>query len=336
MRQELFFGNTFGKKVVHLNMTEYKLPNFLIVGAGKAGTTSLHLYLQQHPEVFMSPVKETNYFSDADMKFEHFNLDYRQDIGIDIDKYLAGAMDKKVHIAHIRTWEQYKKLFRDVKEEKAIGEVSNSYLSLPSAAQEIRKKLPGVKIVMILRNPVERLYSQFLMNLKLGKITEKDLLKEIQQDESKKEKGWGVSHMYLENGMYYEQVKRYYNLFPLSQIHIIYFEDFKKDAGAEMKKLFSFLGVDPDFEIDMSEKLNEAGMPRFGKLNYFLTQTGLYKLSKKLISGNLKQKVKNFFYSKENIPKMNEEERQWIVNYYRNDVQELSNLLHRDLAHWLK
>lgn len=316
-------------------MSNQKLPTFLIVGAGKAGTTSLHLYLQQHPEVFMSPVKETNHFSDADMKFEHFNLDYRQDVEIDIDKYLEGTMDKKVHIAHVRTWEQYQKLFRDVKDEKAIGEVSNSYLSLPSAAAAIKTKLPQAQIVMILRNPVERLYSQFLMNLRLGKIAERDLLKEIAHDENKQVKGWGVDHMYLENGNYYRQVKRYYDLFSATQIHVILFDDFKKDAAAEMKKLFSFLGVDAGFQIDMSEKHNEAGMPRFGKLNYFLTQSGLYKLSKKIIPGNLKQKVKNIFYSKDNIPKMTAAERQWLIAYYKEDVQQLSVLLNRDLSAWL-
>ena len=80
----------------------------------KAGTTSLHEYLQLHPEVYMSPIKETNFFSDADMMFEDFNVDYKQDVSINVDKYLAGAMDTKVHIAHVRTWEQYQKLFRNI------------------------------------------------------------------------------------------------------------------------------------------------------------------------------------------------------------------------------
>ncbi len=312
-----------------------KLPTFLIVGAVKAGTTSLHEYLQMHPEVFMSPVKETNYFSDADMLFADFNIDYKQDISVNLDKYLAGPMDKKVHIAHVRTWEQYQKLFRNVKNEKAIGEVSNSYLFGPSAANAIKNKLPNAKIVMILRNPVERLYSQFLMNLKLGKILEKDLLKEIEADQNKKIKGWGVSHLYLEVGNYYEQVKKYYDVFPASQIKVILYEDFKLNAASVMKDLFLFLNVDPDFPIDMSIKYNEAGLPRFGRLNYWLTQMGVQGLVKKLFSAKLKDRLKELIYTKENIPVITEDEKMFLKNYYRNDINQLSELIHRDISNWI-
>lgn len=311
-------------------------PTFLIVGAVKAGTTSIHEYLQMHPQVFMSPVKETNHFSDADMLFEHFNVDYKQDININLDKYLAGPMDKKVHIAHVRTAEQYAKLFRDVRDEKAIGEVSNSYLFLPSTAAAIKHALPNVQIVMILRNPVERLYSQFLMNLKLGKIVEKDLRKEIAADQAKAVKGWGVSHLYLEVGMYYEQVKRYLDIFPRQQVKILFYDDYKKDPAGTMKDLFAFLHVDPNFNPDLSKRYNEAGMPRFGKLNYWLTQIGVYGLVKKIFPSGLKEKLKSIIYTKENIPTITAEEKQYLIDYYRKDIEQLSKLLDRDLSAWLK
>ncbi len=311
-----------------------KLPTFLIVGAVKAGTTSLHEYLQLHPEVYMSPIKETNFFSDGDMLFDDFNVDYKQDVSINVDKYLSGAMDTKIHIAHVRTWEQYQKLFRNSKNEKAIGEVSNSYLFLPSTPMAIKNKLPEVKIVMILRDPVERLYSQFLMNLKLGKIKEKDLLKEIESDQQKLKKGWGVSHLYLEVGNYYEQVKRYYEQFPAEQIKMILFDDFKKDAKATMKDLFQFLGVDPEFELDMSKRYNEAGMPRFGKLNYFLTQIGVYGLVKRIFSSGLKNRIKSLIYSQENIPKITEAEKSHLKTFYKDDITKLATLIKRDLNSW--
>ncbi|MFI5171738.1 MAG: sulfotransferase family protein [Chitinophagales bacterium] len=313
----------------------YRTPTFLIVGAVKAGTTSLHEYLQMHPEIFMSPIKETNFFSDADMLFEHFNVDYKQDVSLNVEKYLKGPMDKKVHIAHVRSWDDYQKLFRDVKNEKAIGEVSNSYLFLPSAPASIKNKLPEAKIIMVLRDPVERLYSQYLMNLKLGKITEKDLLKEIRADQEKRIKGWGVSHLYLEVGKYYEQVKRYFDTFPAAQIKIILFDDFKKDAPAVMKDIFQFLNVDPDFQIDLSKKYNEAGMPRFGKLNYWLTQTGVQGLVKKMFPDKLKNKIKSIIYTKTNIPSITAEERKYLKDYYQDDNIKLSKLINRDLSKWL-
>jgi hypothetical protein len=311
-------------------------PTFLIVGAVKAGTTSIHEYLQMHPQVFMSPVKETNHFSDADMLFEHFNVDYKQDINVNLDKYLSGPMDKKIHIAHVRTATQYAALFRDVKDEKAIGEVSNSYLYLPSTAATIHQALPHVQIVMILRNPVERLYSQFLMNLKLGKIVEKDLRKEIAADQAKQVKGWGVSHLYLEVGLYYEQVKRYLDIFPREQVKILFYDDYKKDPAGTMKGLFSFLHVDPDFTPDLSKRYNEAGMPRFGKLNYWLTQIGVYGLVKKLFPASLKEKLKSIIYTKDNIPTITPEEKQYLIEYYRKDIEQLSRLVQRDLSAWLQ
>ncbi len=311
------------------------LPTFLIVGAVKAGTTSLHEYLQQHPEVYMSPVKETNYFSDADMLIEHFNVDYRQDVNIDLKKYLAGDMKNKIHIAHVRSWEDYQLLFKNVEHQKAIGEVSNSYLYCSSTAGNIKTKLPDVKIVMILRNPVERLYSQFLMNLKLGKIAEKNLLKEIENDQQKKIKGWGVSHLYLEVGNYYAQVKNYYDQFPVEQIKVILYDDYKKDPKAAMKDLFSFLQINPDFEIDMSRRYNEAGMPRFGKMNYWLTQIGVYGLVKRIFSSGLKEKLKSLIYTKENIPTITPAEKKYLRDYYREDVQQLASLINRDLSGWL-
>ena len=312
------------------------LPTFLIVGAVKAGTTSLHEYLQMHPEVYMSPVKETNHFSDGDMLFEHFNVDYKQDVNVNLEKYLEGPMDKKIHIAHVRTFQQSIQLYRNVTNQKAIGEVSNSYLYLPNTATAIKQVLPDVKIVMILRNPVERLYSQYLMNLKLGKIIERDLLKEIASDQAKPIKGWGVSHLYLEVGNYYEQVKRYYDNFPAQNIKVILFDDFKKDAAGTMRDLFHFLGVDENFALDMSQRYNEAGMPRFGKLNYWLTQIGVYGLVKKIFSPELKEKIKSIIYTKDNIPKITPQEKQHLQNYYRNDIEALAKLLNRDLSAWLQ
>ncbi|MBP7398275.1 MAG: sulfotransferase [Chitinophagales bacterium] len=317
-------------------MSNLKLPTFLVVGAVKAGTTSLHEYLNQHPEIFMSPVKETNFFSDADMLFDKFNVDYKQDIDHNLDKYLDGPMDKKIHIAHIRTWQQYQKLFRDVKEQKAIGEISNSYLYCPNTANAIHAQLPEAKIVMILRNPIDRLFSQYLMNLKLGKIITKDLLLEIQNDQDKKDKGWGVSHLYLEVGKYYPQVKNYFDIFSKNQVHVILYDDYKKDPAAVMQKLFAFIGVDANFSLDMSMKYNEAGLPRFGKLNYWLTQTGIYGLSKKIFPDSLKSRIKSLIYTKDNIPVISAEEKSWLVNYYKEDVEQLEKFLGVSLQHWLK
>ncbi len=312
---------------------ENALPTFLVVGAVKAGTTSLHEYLMQHPDIYMSPVKETNFFSDADMDFDHFNVDYRQDVSHDLEKFFSGSMSGKIHIAHIRSWDHYKELFRNVTSEKAIGEVSNSYLYCPLTASAIRERLPDAQIVMVLRNPVDRLFSQYVMNLKLGKIIERDLLKEIANDRQKEHKGWGVSHLYVEVGMYAEQVKRYMEIFPSEQIKVILFDDFKKDSKGVMTDLFKFLGVE-ETEIDTEKRYNEAGMPRFGKLNYWMTQLGIYGIVKRLFPDELKQRLKAVIYTRKGVPRITKEERKYLEDLYREDIEKLSKLIDRDLSHW--
>jgi hypothetical protein len=103
-----------------------------------------------------------------------------------------------------------------------------------------------------------------------------------------------------------------------------------------MQELFAFLHVNPAFEPDMSQRYNEAGMPRFGKLNYWLTQIGVYGLVKRLFPADIKERLKSVIYTRSNIPSITPEEKAWLIDYYRSDVQQLSALLNKDLSHWLK
>lgn len=193
-------------------MAEQKLPNFFVVGAAKAGTTSVYNYLSRHPEVYMSPVKEPHYFA-SDMNTEHFRDNYKPVMNKDLTTYLEGDLKEPVFQAYIREWSQYVKLFKNVKNEKAIGEVSNSYLYSATAAKNIHDKIPDAKIIIILRNPVDRAFSHFIMDLRTG-YSEPPFMDAMKKDMALPLKGWGVSNLYVEIGLYYEQVKRYMELFP--------------------------------------------------------------------------------------------------------------------------
>lgn len=144
-----------------------KLPNFFIVGSAKSGTTSIYNYLKQHPDIFMSPIKETHYFS-TDIDSSKFRPDYAANLNINIDSWLDGDQKKEIFHAFVKDWDKYLKLFKNSGNQKAIGEVTNSYLYSKEAAKNIRSKFPEGKIIMILRNPVERAFSHFLMDLKSG------------------------------------------------------------------------------------------------------------------------------------------------------------------------
>ena len=312
-------------------------PNFFLIGTVKGGTTSLFHYLSQHLDVYLSPIKEVNYFSAKDIDESKFAKDYRHDIRIDLKKYFKEGMPYPVHITHITNEEDYLHLFSKVKTEKAIGEMSLSYMLYENVPQEIFKTYPNAKIMAILRNPAERAYSQFVMNLKQGKILEKDFLKEIIADDKKPVKGWGANHQYLMIGKYYEQLKRYYDIFPSKQIKIFLFDDFKAHPNAVVKEMFEFLEVDSNLNIDTSKKVNEGGVPKLKKINYLLNQSGIISWAKNNLPHSWRQPFKKLMYNnkKEIIPKMSTEERQFLIDYYREDILLLETLINRDLKKWL-
>src|SRR3712207_4104321 len=130
------------------------LPNFLVIGAMKSGTTALYYYLEQHPEIYMSPVKEPNFFSQEN------------------------AADT---VTHIGTYEQ---LFKGASGKKAIGEASHSYLYEPRAAAEIRRYVPKVKLIAILRNPIDRAYSHFLHMVRSGTEPLDDFAQALREEEA--------------------------------------------------------------------------------------------------------------------------------------------------------
>ncbi|MCO5249644.1 MAG: sulfotransferase [Chitinophagales bacterium] len=312
-------------------------PNFFLIGTVKGGTTSLFHYLSQHSEIYLSPIKEVNYFSRKDIDETKFSKDYRHDIHIDLKKYFEEGMSYPVHIAHITNEEDYLHLFSKVRNEKAIGEMSLSYMLYENTPKEIYKAYPQAKILAILRNPAERAFSQYVMNLKQGKILENDFLKEIVEDDKRQVKGWGANHQYLMIGKYYEQLKRYYDIFPKDQIKVFLFDDFKTNPNAVVKEMFDFLAVDSNLEIDTSKKVNEGGVPKLKKINYFLNQTGIISWAKNNLPRSWRTPFKKWMYKTDEkaVPAMSLDERKFLITYYKEDILLLEKLINRDLKAWL-
>lgn len=318
-----------------ITKTEEKiLPNFIVVGAAKSGTTSIYQYLKQHSQVYMSPVKETHFFS-SDIDPKKFRPDYAQALNKDLTAYVNGPMDKEIFHAFVTDWEIYKKLFKNATGKKAIGEVTNSYLFSTSAAANIKQYLPQTKVIMILRNPIERIFSHYLMDIRSG--VEKLPFKEaVIKDMNKNPKGWGISNVYVEIGMYSQQVKRFMEQFPKEQLMIILFDDFKKDAAGVMKNIFSFIGIDTETNIDFSVRYNKAFIPKskwVGKIN---SQRKLKLFLKDLMPKSMKSLFKKAMFTDKNLPVMSADEKQFLVDLYKEDISQLGKLLNRDLSNWIK
>lgn len=311
-----------------------KLPNFFIVGSAKSGTTSIYNYLKQHPDIFMSPIKETHHFS-TDIDSSKFRPDYAANLNINIDSWLNGDQKKEIFHAFVKDWDKYLKLFKNSENQKAIGEVTNSYLYSKEAAKNIRIKFPEGKIIMILRNPVERAFSHFLMDLKSGLETG-SFLEAFKKDMAKSNKGWGISNVYYEIGMYYEQVKRYLTVFPQEQIKIILYDDYRNDAIKTLKEICNFLNIDSNFEFEFSKEHNKAMIPKSGAVALMMRQKGLKAFAKKIFPKSWKNIISKIFFTNKNLPKLSVDDRKYLIELYKEDIQKLSQLINRDLTSWVK
>jgi hypothetical protein len=318
-------------------MLQNKEPNFFVIGAAKCGTTTLYDFLEQHPDVYMSPIKEPHFFC-SDIRIENFSDEYKKYVysrGINIQDYVAGDMSKKYWEWYVDDFTTYLKLFKNVTNQKAIGEISNGYLFSTISATEIKDKYPQAKIVMILRNPVSRAYSHYLANVRDGRAT-LSFRDELEADLKKSNKGWCISHNYVEMGMYYQQVKRFMDAFPNNQILIFLNDDLKTDANAVGKKLFDYIGVDANASINYSNKQNEAKMPKWTGLIKFITQTGLKRKLFRALPARMQANVKPFFFKEGKIPKMSEEDKQWMIALFKDDIEKTQALINRDLSNWMR
>ncbi len=312
-------------------------PNFFVVGAGKAGTTSLHGYLAQHPQIYMSPVKEPCYFA-AEIRAEKLSAAVQRHVRLQ-SRSLAAVLDDGGEVSSTgwlaADWEQYLRLFQHVKHETAIGEASAIYLWSESAPARIRAAAPAAKIVMILRDPAERAYSQYLHQVSVG-LTGATFREHIQTCLTARREAFGIHHPFLEAGLYYEQVKRYLEIFPREQVRIYWYEEAWKDPAEMLRDLFEFLDVSPEFQPDFSHRSLVRRAPRYRTLHFVLKRLALWYPLRRLIPEGLHPRLKAFAFQQGRSLAMEAADRRVLLDYYRDDIGKLARLLNRDLSEWLK
>jgi len=297
------------------------LPNFIVIGAAKAGTSSLWHYLNQHPEVYMSPVKEPGFFA-----WEGDELDFQ------------GPGDQERRLP-INNYEDYCKLFENVGNEIAIGEACTDYLYSPKAPKKIRYYIPDAKLIAILRNPVDRAYSQFLGNTKDGYEPLNDFSQALKEEENRINNNWHYRWHYRARGFYYMQLSRYFNEFDPNQIRIYLYEDWVSNPIEILQDIFEFIGITKEFIPDTSVRLNSSPLQiKNKKLHNFLNQRNLGKtILKPLFPKQVRKQIRNFFIN-QNLTKssLTSKQRKQLIKTYRQDILNLQQLIGRDLSNWLK
>jgi hypothetical protein len=290
------------------------LPNFIIIGAAKAGTTALYWSLAEHPDVFMSPVKETFYFA----------------YGVDAaGKLLYG--DPDVHRFPIKTLTEYEALFAGANGALAIGEASPIYLECPQAAERIRALIPDARLICSLRHPVDRAYSDYLMYLR-QRGRRFDPARDLTADAA-----WArPDSRWMAVSRYREQLARYFECFPREQLHVILFGDMKRRPVESVQEMYRFVGVDAAFTPDFDTPHNVGGMPASPLLEKVFTNPAI----KSALEPWMPRRAANWFRRLRTrtmlkAPELPEGLKAKLTSRFRDDILGTSDLIGRNLDHWL-
>ena len=293
-------------------------PNLLIVGAAKSGTTSLHNYLKQHSDIFMSEHKEPHFF-------------INNEIGTN---RIAKGVSK---------YDDYIALFKNSENYKYRGESSAMYLQFPDISiKNINKYLnDNVKIIIMLRNPIERAFSGYQHVKRYNIMENLDFEEAIKECENRYfiNTNFTPASRYINIGMYYNMVKKFKANFG-ENIHIVIYDDFIADTQKELSKIFSFLNIS-ECVININEKYMVGGWQWKNSFlkKLFLKKNLLNKLIRFILPfQSFKKILRNLLVKVFSSPvvKMKDTTKISLQNLYKEDIKKLSNIIDRDLKIWLK
>ena len=275
-------------------------PNFFLMGAPRSGTTSLYEYLKNTKGVFLPKIKEIHYFA----------------VSINQDLLL---------LKNIKGEKKYHELYKDVTNEIAIGDPSPLHLWDPKAAQLIHDIAPNAKIIITLRDPIERSYSHFLQLVSYG--TEHHPF--VDSIKKALDAPPDYSGRVIDCGFYYQQVKRYIDLFGKDNVRVYVYEEFFKEPRKYVKEILEFLGVNEEPPDTVGEVHNALVEPRGKIAEKIMQNDSIKKVGKIFIPRTADRKLKGVFGKKTSKPPMQKEARILLEKIYCDDVEKLEKLLGR-------
>jgi hypothetical protein len=295
------------------------MPDFLVVGAPKSGTTSLYWYLDAHPQLYLSPVKEPRYFAFADAP-----------------PRFAGPGGDELNREIVWRRADYERLFAGrASHHRLAGEASATYLWAPGAAERIAGAIPNVRIVAILRQPADRAFSHFCHNRRRHREPLARFAEALAAEPERRRRGWSFNLYYAERGLYGTQLAEYRRVLDPEQILILLYDDLVDDAAAATKRVCNHLGVSDAPGIDTSRRYNVAhGPPRSIRLHRLLTGASR---PKRALRRALPESVFDWVASRNiaPLPTFAPAERDRLTQSFADDVALLETLIDRDLSHWL-
>jgi Sulfotransferase family len=303
-----------------------RLPNFFLVGAAKAGTSSLHAYLGQHPQVFMSKPKEPTFFALYGEPLPPFHR--------------ADGSVVPVNVAH--DLDSYRALYRDAGDATVLGDASTLYLFDENVPTRLRRHVPHARIAMVLRQPVDRAYSHYLDFRFRGFESLESFTDAFWSEEervARAARNLGALWAYRSKGLYAPQVARYRAQFPPEQIKVFLYDDWRADPVGVVTDLFRFLGIDDGFVPDMTVRHRAAGgVPCSPGLRRAMERrNGLARrLARAIVPAGLRPRVQSMVdrWNAVRLP-LDPAVRRALTEVYRADIAALEPLIGRDLSGWL-
>lgn len=311
-------------------MVETQL-NFFLIGVPKGGTTLLHARLSEHPSVYLSPLKEPNRFA-TDIDPGRFSPAFKANTRFDTEAYLSRRPLAPRQIGFIQNDAQYAALFEGARNHHTvIGECSTSYMWSANAAAQVARAYPQAKILVVLRDPVERLFSHWLMARKYG-FTGLDLLEAVKQDQAHPDPGWGRSELFVQAGLYAEQLARWYAAFPRDQVQVLFNEELSDDRT--WLQLEEWLQLEGTIPLASGPRVNQAGLARWEGLNSWVTRSGAKKWASRMVPKAVKGSIGRWWYTQQALPTLSAADRAVLFAYFEEDVRQLEDLLDVNLDRW--
>lgn len=290
-------------------------PSFFVIGAYRSGTTTLYRMLRQHPGVFLPLEKEPNWLAVEDNPEASHILRERS------------VADRVA----------YEALYADRRADQVPGDISPEYLRNPHVAGHLASVAPGARLVAVLRNPVDRAWSDFLLHRRDGNETCETLVEALGQQSARTTNGDHRAGHYLDSGLYATQLRRYLDHFPADQLQVHLFEDLKTDLDGTMRSIFAHIGVDPDVEVEGEQPINASGIPRNPVVATALrARSRLRPYVSRSVLERARPLWDRVLSTQLDRPSLGPADRRVLLDHYADEIPELARLLDRDLSHWME
>jgi hypothetical protein len=278
-----------------------RLPDFFLVGAPKCGTTALYEMIGAHSGIFVSAIKEPDFFA----------VDIRH------AAQPANAIDD---------WSRYLELFSGAPPSQQAGEGSVSYLASRVAAKAIHDRCPDARILMVLRDPADRLFAHYRAAIASGSTRAKfpDWLETALAREKADTAPMGP----VAAGRYAVNVKRYLDVFPSQQIHIVWHEEYVSDCSRTVRGIFAFLGVDETERVPVKIRRNETRVLKSQLLRGVATLANVF-------TEGMADRI-NLWARMPSTLQPTSTDRALAIEVYQEDIRALADLIGRDLRHWIR